>query len=613
MAGFLKKLFIPAGLVLMMWSNASAEGVELDRIVITASRVEEDSGSVARNVDVVTRKDIERTQAKDLAELLTDFTSVNVSDYGGLGASKTIRMRGSTSSQVLVLVDGRPVNSPRDGQADLSAIPLDNIERVEIVHGPGSSLYGSGPMGGTVNIITRSPPKEKQKTEVYSSFGTFRTYTERLSHGARISGFGYLVSAGYQSSGGFRANTELESHDINAKFEYKLNDNNDIALNSGFYRSKLGAPGSISSPDADDTQKNTRNFLDASWSFKPDTTAAASMKVYQNYDRLEFNENTAGSLFDIAGKKDAHTTTVRGYDAQFSKRFSENYQGICGFNYVGNFNDSTSSAKHRYNVRAGYLENKVDIFGRLKLNFGARLDEYSNLGTQVNPSFNFLYSVNDALKLRGSISRSFRAPTFNDLYWPDEGWAKGNPGLKPEKGITKEMGVQTEVNKYVGFGLTYYRSDYDNLINWVERAGVWQPMNVNSAEIDGIELENKIKIADNWSVDTGYTYMRAKDADTRKYLIYQPRHKADCSLKYKGSHGLVCELKGQFTGKRFHDAENTIEVKRFYTVGFNVSKKCKSGVTYFAAIDNLLARKYNVIQDYPMPGFSFTGGLKAEF
>ncbi|HTY45018.1 MAG TPA: TonB-dependent receptor [Patescibacteria group bacterium] len=607
------KLFLPAALALAVWSSVSAQDVELDRIVITASRVEEDSSGVARNVDVVTRRDIERSQAQDLSGLLTDFTSVNVSDYGGLGASKTVRMRGSTSSQVLVLVDGRPINSPRDGQADLSAIPLDNIERVEIVHGPGSSLYGSGPMGGTVNIITRNPPGEKQKTELYSSFGTFRTYTERLSHGARVSGFGYLVTSGYQSSAGFRANTKLEAKDANTKLTYKFNDSNDITLNSGFYRSRLGSPGSIVSPDFDDTQKNTKKFIDASWGFRPDDATAASIKAYQNYDRLEFDENTAGSIFDVAGKKDVHITVVRGYDAQFSRRFSESYQGICGFNYVGNFNDSTSSAKHHYTVRAGYLENKIDLFGSLKLNFGARLDDYSNLGAEINPSFNFLYSAGDALKLRGSISRSFRAPTFNDLYWPDEGWAKGNPLLKPEKGVTKEIGVQVAPHKRFGFGLTYYRSDYDNLINWAEEAGVWQPMNVNSAVIDGIELENKIKIADRWSLDTGYTYLNAKDADTHKYLIYQPRHKADCSLKYRDPRGLACELKGQFTGTRFHDAANTIEVKRFYTVGFNVSKKCKSGITYFAAVDNLLAKKYNVIQDYPMPGFSFTGGLKAEF
>ncbi|MDD5729524.1 MAG: TonB-dependent receptor [Candidatus Omnitrophica bacterium] len=607
------KLLVLAASVLIFCSSVFASDVQLDKIVVTASRTEEDISGVTKNVDVVTKKDIETSQANDLAEVLTGLTSVNISDHGGPGASKTIRMRGSTASQVLVMIDGRPINSPRDGEADLSAIPLDNIDRVEVVHGPGSSLYGAGAMGGTVNIITKNPPKENQKTELYSSFGTFRTYNERISNGARLGAFGYLVSGEYQNSAGFRRNSESDAKDINTKLEYEPNGNNTLLFNSGFFRSTVGAPGLLSSPDIDDKQKIIRNYQDFSWNFKPDDTTGLLMKVYQNYDRLEFNSNSADTPFETANAKFIHTTTVRGYDLQLTKQLLNNYQVIGGFNYVGNFNDSTSSEKHSYIVRAVYLENRLDVTDRLKFNFGARLDDYSNFGTQIDPSFSFLYSLLDNLKLHGAVSRSFRAPTFNDLFWPDEGWDKGNPNLKPEKGVTKEIGLNTEINKYLNPGLTYYRSDFTNLINWMEESGVWQPENINSAVIDGVELENKIKFTDNWSFDTGYTFLSARDKDTHKYLIYQPRNKVDLALKYKDLKGFICELKWQFTDKRFHDPENTIEVKRFYVLGLNASKKFKSGVTCFASIENLLARKYQVIQDFPMPGFSFTGGLKVEF
>jgi outer membrane cobalamin receptor len=107
--------------------------------------------------------------------------------------------------------------------------------------------------------------------------------------------------------------------------------------------------------------------------------------------------------------------------------------------------------------------------------------------------------------------------------------------------------------------------------------------------------------------------LRAKDVDLGKYLIYQPKHKVDLSLKYRGLNDLACELKGQFTDKRFHDAQNTVKVKRFFVSGFNVSKKFKPGVTCFASINNLMAIEYDVIKDYPMPGFSLTSGLKIEF
>ncbi|PIU41633.1 MAG: hypothetical protein COS99_04365 [Candidatus Omnitrophica bacterium CG07_land_8_20_14_0_80_42_15] len=614
MRNFIRKLLILSYFISVVSSNVFAEDVELSKIVVTASRVEEKSSGVARKIDVITAEDIERSQAQDLAQVLTGLTSVNMSDYGGPGATKTIRMRGSAASQVLVLVDGRPINNPRDGTAELSTIPLGNIKKIEVMHGPGSSLYGAGAMGGTVNIITKNPPKEKQETELTSSFGTFRTYNENFSHGARISNFGYLITGGYQNSEGYRANSEFDAKDLSAKLEYEFNDNNTVTLNSGFDRNKQGVPGNINASDIDDKQVNIKNFQDLGWNFEPDDTTALSVRAYQNYDRLEFIENTSGSAFDAANNRDAHTTKARGGNLQLSKELFNYYQGILGLSYLANFNDSSASGKHEYDVRAVYLENKFDLFNeRLKLNFGSRLDDYSNFGTEINPSFSLLYALRDNVRFHGLISRSFRAPTFNDLYWPDEGWAKGNPDLSPEKGITEEIGVESEINKHLTSGITYYRSDYKDLINWAESSGVWQPMNVNSALIDGIEFENRIKITDNWGLDASYTYLCAKDADSHKYLIYQPRHKVDLSLKYITSNGFVCELKEQFVDKRFHDAENLTEVKKFFVLGLSVSKKFKSGITCFAAIDNLLARKYQVIKDYPMPGFSLTSGLKVEF
>ena len=604
-----RKSFVSALLVIILSGIVRAEDVELDKIVVTPSRTEESSGDVGRAVDVVTSSDIEKSGSQDLAGALTDLTSVDISNYGGPNAEKSIRMRGSTSAQVLVLMDGRPINNPRDGSVDLSNIPLDNISRVEVMHGPGSSLYGSSAMGGVVNIITKNPPKEGQKTELYSSFGTARTYIERMLYGAKVKKLGFLVSGGYESSEGFRENSELSAKDCNLKLGYELNEENNANFNSGFYTSKTGAPGSISWPDLDDKQKIMKRFFDFNWNFKPDERTGISAKAYQNYDRLEFMENST------TYNKDIQSTTVRGLDLQFNKQLLDIYRIVCGFNYVKNVNDSTTSAKHEYNVTSGYLENRLDFFNnKLNVNLSARLDDYSNLGTQINPSLDLLYKFNDAIKFHGLVSRSFRAPTFNDLYWPDEGWAKGNPDLKPEKGIIGELGTEVRMNKYVTSGLTYYRSSYKQLIQWSDNgSGTWQPENVSSALINGLEFENKIYISDNLDLGISYTFLSAKDEKTHKYLVYQPEQKIDSSLKYNDHKGLTVELKGQFTGIRYGDASNDIKVKSFYVFGLSVTKKFKSGITCFGYIDNLLNRKYQVQDGYPMPGFSLTGGIKAEF
>ncbi|MDD5282470.1 MAG: TonB-dependent receptor [Candidatus Omnitrophica bacterium] len=610
-----RKSLIPALLVIILPGIIHAEDIDLDKIVVTPSRIEESSEDVGRTVDVVTSKDMQISGAQDLADALTDLTSVEMSNYGGLGTNENIRMRGSTAAQVLVMMDGRPINSPRDGTVNLSTIPLDNIAKVEVMHGPGSSLYGSQAMGGVVNIITKNPPKTGQKTELYSSFGTARTYIERLSQGARIANFGYLISGEYQSSAGFRPNSALNASDCNLKLVYDFNSQNSISLNSGFYKSKLGTPGSTTDFDPDDKQNTLKRFFDFDWSFKPDEKTALAAKIYQNYDRLEFMENSSDG-WNPDNQKDINTTTVRGIDIQLDKQLVDIYRLVLGFNYVKNMNDSTTSSKHEYSLTAGYLENRLELFDKkLNVNLSARLDNYSNFGTEINPSLDILYKFNDAIKFHGLISRSYRVPTFNDLYNSIPGMGTSNPNLVPEKGITFEFGSESRINKYLTSGLTYYRSDYKQLIQWskVPAPIYYQVMNVSSAVINGIEFENKLFILDNLDLNVNYTYLMAKDKDTHKYLVYQPKDKVDAALKYHDHNGLTVELKGQFTGIRFADASNNTKVKSFFVLGLSASKKFKSGITCFAYIDNLLNQKYQVIKDYPMPGFSFTGGLKAEF
>jgi len=601
-------------LFLLLAHESRAGDIDLDKIVVTPSRIEESSGDVPRNVNVVTSNDIESSQAENISAVITDLTSVNISSYGGPGNNETVRMRGSTAAQVLVMVDGRPVNSPRDGQINLSTLPLDNISRIEVLHGPGSSLYGSAGMGGVVNIITKNPPKKGQKTELYSGFGTNHTFIDRLSQGARLGKFGYLVNGSYESSNGFRPNSKFNSKDFNTKFEYKLNNDNNLFINSGFYKSWLGLPGALNDFDIDNKQLNIKNFVDFGWNFSPDNTLGLKIRAYNNHERLEFMPNTLDSAFEMIGwdatTKSVQSTDSRGLDFQFDKQLFNKYRFLFGFNYVGNYNNSTDSAKHKYNVHAWYLDNQFDLTKDLKFTLGARVDDYSNFGCQVSPNTSLAYNLRENIKLHASVSRSFRAPTFNDLYWPNQ----GNPNLKPEKGITAETGVKSELNKYITSGISYYWSHSIELINWApDSNGIWHPTNIGSTTVNGIELENRINLTDNLQAGVNYSFMLAKDDKTNKFLIYQPENKVDFSLKYTGLKGFSVEIKGQFTGLRFDNAENTTKVKPFFVLGLSASKKIGSNFTYFISMDNLLNRKYQVILDYPMPGFSLTSGLKLEF
>lgn len=587
-----------------------AEDIDLERIVVTPSRTEEVYGGVGRKVDIISKQELNYLNPKNISEILEDIPSVNISDYGSLGAQKTISMRGSTASQILVLVDGRPMNSPRSGDIDLNTIPLDSIERIEVMHGPASNLYGSSAMGGVVNIITKQPPAKGQHAEFLSSFGTFRTYQEHLSYGVKANNFGYRLNTSYQSSRGYRDNAEFNAKDASSKFTYEFNPENKLILNGGFYKDRVGLPGLITSPDLNDQQLDRKNFFELNWQIKPweNKDIELSNRVYQNYDRLEFIE-TPDPL-----DKTTHTTKSRGINLKYNQGISPIYRLICGFDWTNNLNDSTASAKHDYIVRAGYIENQLDLLENLKINFGARLDDYSNFGTEPSPSFNLLYRIKEDTKLHFLIARSFRAPTFNDLYWPSTGFEEGNPNLQPEKGITTEFGIWRKFSRLFQWEITYFRSNYDKLIKWQEDSdNIWRPKNIDSAIIDGLEQEFKINLMDNLNLKMNYTYLMAKDDKTHKYLTYQPKHKANFSVEYKGLPGFNLRLEGQFIDRRFHNAANTIYVKRYYVLGMKLSKEINKNLNLFFNIDNLLNKKYQVIRSYPMPGFSLTSGMKLKF
>ena len=617
MKGHIRAITVAILLAVVLTNISIAEDYNLEKIVVTPSRTEQSYGYSSQQVDLISASDIESSNARDLSSVLEDVNSLVISDQGGLGQQKSIRMRGSNSAQALVLVDGRPINNPRDGSVDLSTIPLDNVARVEVVHGPGSSVYGSSAMAGTVNIITKSPPREKQKTQILSSFGTFHTYTEQFSHGARFGSLGYIFSGSYISSEGYRTNSELNQKDFNGKFEYKLDDRNSLVFNAGFFKNRIGAPGSIFYPDIDDKQVTLKNFQDLSWIFKPDSLTELKSRFYNDYEKMLFNPNTLDNpLFEFSTATSVHTTKVRGLSLQADRLVSENYRLIGGMDYVANFNDSTETAKHKYTVLAWFIENQLDVLNDLKFLLNLRVDDYSNFGSQVDPSFSAIYKLNDANKLHATISRSFRAPTFNDLYWNSPGMI-GNPDLKPEKGLTGEIGTQTRLNNKISFEVNYYRSKYSELIQWApltaDPASDWTVKNIGSALIDGIEFSNKIDLSHAWEADLGYSFLVAKDDKTHKYLIYQPKNKADLTLKYSGLNGLSFKIRGMYVDRRFGDSENTVIAKRYYTINLDASKKIRSGFTYYISIDNLLGDKYQPVRGFPVPGFSLTNGIKLEF
>jgi len=589
--------------------KAQAEDVDLEKIVISASRVQENYNNISRKVDVITAKDIENAAASSPADVLRKINSVDIKDYGGPGAAKTVQIRGSTSSQVLIMMDGRPINNAHGGDVDLNTIPVENIARIEAVRGGASSLYGSSAMGGAINIITKKAPKKGARTTFTTSFGTYRTYLEQLTHGAGIGPFSYLITGDYKSSQGIRDHNEYTAKNASLKLGYEFSEDNAITLNSGFHKSNYEPPGSLTFPDYSDYQQQLKRFFDFYWNAKLFDVIGIFLRGYENYDRMEFTENP------MPLDKSTHVTKTRGWELQLDYKPFEFYRVIGGFNYVGNYDDSNVTRKHEYLLRAGYLQNQLEFLqGRLKSDFGARMDNYSNFKLQINPNINLLYKPSPKTRIRLSHSRSFRVPTFSDLYWPNDGWTEGNANLIPEKGKSYDFEIEKDIQDKVTLRLGYFRNDFSNMIKWdTDSTGLlWKPQNISKASIQGVEFESNIRFLENFQFKTGYTFQRPMSGNTGKFLTYQPQYKINNSLEYDNLSGTRVSLQADFVNREFFNEENTGYLKRYFILGMDASQKIGRYTTFFMSVDNMANAQYRTQNDYPMPGFSITGGLKLE-
>jgi len=607
------------------------QGVEdvfnLGEIVVTPSRLYQEYGQVSRATNLITEEEIEGKNPLRVGDLLEDLPSALVQENGSLGQSSSIRFRGASSSQSLVLIDGMPLNNPRDGGINLSSLETENIERVEVIRGPASSLYGAGAVGGVVNIITKEGKTSIPETTITNKFGTFRTHVHEVTNSAKINRFHYFLSVSSANTEGHRDNANYHAQSYNFKTGYDLNDQNKVKLSGRYHDHEVGAPGEITAPDLDDKNENKQNYLNATWESNFDDKMTLKLQGYMNLDRLEFVETVYPTL-----DKTTHQTKNRAAILEGSYNILEDYTVMLGIEGKKHLLNSSLSGKHDYIYRSAYGLLNCRFLDMLDIVGGLRVDDYTTFGSQTSPSVNGALTLGP-WKARGLYAESYRAPTFNDLYWPDDGWAKGNPNLIPEKGETYEVGLDNimDFSVFEKFpldtraGLTYFHTDMKDLINWAEDKSdpsfnffgtqyyYWKPSNVAKAEIDGLEVEGELVIMKEIRTVVNYTLTKAKDKETKRYLTYRPRHKVDFSASYKHPFGIIGRFRGQYVSNAFRDTANNVQTKPYWVFGADLYYDLDEQIRYFVNVDNIFNRTYEKSKGYPMPGFSIVTGLRARF
>ncbi|MFH0947531.1 MAG: TonB-dependent receptor [Elusimicrobiota bacterium] len=569
----------------------------------------------ATNITVISEEEIKNSDAKNVGEILENKTGiVEVSKIGTLGSETTLRIRsgGGSANQVLVMVDGRPVNNSSLGSANLSEIPTENIERIEIMRGPSSALYGANALGGVVNIITKKATAAKPKTDIGIDYGSFGTQNYKVNFTAMPGKANILLSGGKNVTDGFRDNSVYDATNLSAKIGYDFEKYGELSLSNGFLTSKLGVPGTnktplgewdnhkeraASTPNAN--QKTNKQYYELNHKKEIADETKLQSKIYLHQDSLHYKDpkwnsddigisNTIGGNIQIDTLHNI-TAGIEGKNDKYKKK-----------NEIAKTTDID-----KWTDTFAIFVQKIFNFEPLTTTVGTRYDYNNVFGGQLNPRIVNIYKLNDNFKLSSTVGRAFRAPTFNDLYWPDP-FMPGNPDLKPETSIGTDFGMEYKLKEILTSKITLFYSDVDDFIQWApNESGIWTPSNVGKAFSRGVELETENNIAKNLTQNLNYTFLESmgKETGTYKTLQYTPKHRLNYGLNYSAPLEIKTKLGVEYT----HKIENP-KLHGYTLVNLRISRKILQSEV-FLSCENIFDRRYVSRENYPLPGRTFSGGI----
>ena len=567
-------------------SQETQSGVTLDEVVVTATKTEEKRKDIPNAVVIVDEAQIQESPAKTLGELLANEPGIDwrtFGDYGG--AREEILIRGMDANATQVRLNGVSINSPSLGTADVSKIPLNAIERIEVVKGSGSLLYGSGAMAGTVNIITKSPQKGVTAARAEAGAGTEGSYLAQAEQGMFLTddvGY-YLTARGYKTHG-FRSNADMTHKDVTMKWVLDKGEAFDLSLYGDFLSSEYGRPG-VKPPEGTQSyfingvefyNSESASLLDRGRDndghliLRFDSKPTSWLDIYAraDYTYME-NYNYYRSPFDATGARTWVTNRVFGAEGDLTFKPFSGGSLLLGSEYKafswenenrnldsggGDIPDSYSAATADLHSIGTYLEAQYRPSQYVKGLAGVRHEKNSQFGSEDLPRFGLIVNPFDTTALKFNTGRHFLAPTPNDLYWPEGQYAKGNPDLKPETGWHTDVTLEQAAFKdRLFFTLAYFWWDVKNKILWAPDANwIYTPQNLDKYRGDGIEAGAKIGPFYGLNLGLSYTYSRAKEENqyvTRR-APYTPQDLFKADLAYARPFGFTATLTERYVGDR---------------------------------------------------------------
>lgn len=589
--------------------------LSIDEVVVTGSRIATDRRLLPMTISVVEREHIEQDNRPSLLPTLVEqvpglfITSRGVMGYGvASGAAGGISVRGvggSPTTGVMVLIDGHPQYMGLMGHPIADAYQSMIADRVEVVRGPASVLYGSNAMGGVINIITRKSKEPGSHTDIRLGYGSYNTLDAEAANRTHAGRFSSTVTASYSRSDGHRANMDYEQAGGYARLAYDLGREWEITGEVNLTHFNASNPGSISSPIIDNDSRITRGTSSIAL-----RNSRGAVSAFYNWGVHRINDGySAGdspldyrfrSQDAIAGAMLYQSFTLLKGNRTMVGADYRHFGGKALNRYLNGSADKIIADKEMDNV-AAYIDLQQQLTPWLTLDAGVRMDYNSHIGTEWVPQGGLAVQLPRNMQLKAMVSKGFRFPTIREMYmFPPQ-----NPDLKAERMWNYEISLRQQVGR-IAYGVSLFYIDGENMIRTLPVDG--RMMNVNTGRIEnfGTEIEATWSVSSHLSLSANYSYLHMKYP-----VVAAPEHKLYAGVRYAvGRWALATDvqlLRGLITQTSPLMEENVLLWN--CDLGFTLARQCR----LYLRAENILAQRYEINAGYPMPRATLHGGVKLSF
>ena len=601
---------------------------EIGEVVVTGTRNETDVRHLSQTVSVVNRSKIDQALQPSLLPVLTEqipglfVTSRGVMGYGvSGGAAGSISLRGLSggTSRLMVMIDGHPQYAGIFGHPIADAYQSFLAERVEVLRGPASVLYGSNAMGGVINIVTRKMQEDGVKTNLRAGYGSWNTLETELTNRIRKGRFSSVVSGSYNRTDGHRADMGFEQYGGYAKLGYEVTDNWNLRGDVNVTHFNASYPGPVDAPLLDGDQRITRGMTSFAVENRYEKTSGAVSFFYNWGDHWINDGYTPSEGETPQDDRFLSHDDMMGVSLYQSARFFKGNRITVGFDwfryggrawneYVSGEQAGTTSDlvdKHEDEL-AGYIDFRQDIGSWLTFNVGLRADHHSRIGLEWVPQAGLAFHLPHAMELKASASKGFRYPILREMYmFPPQ-----NPDLQPESMWNYELAFsQRLMEGRLTYGVNLFYIDGKNLIQTLPNPNGSGMLNQNSGEIEntGVEIQAAYRINRHWSVDGNYSFLHMENP-----VIAAPEHKLYAGANF--SHGRWNVSTGvQYIEGLYTSVGENENKENFVLWNLRASFRACKWLDIWARGENLLAQEYEINAGYPMPGATIMAGFNLSF